>query len=58
MSIAAHAALGWAYFYTFSQGPAPDHDAAAEYIPRGWAELNSGNPGSGETSSVSEDWAE
>jgi hypothetical protein len=47
--IAAHGALGWAYFYSFSKGLQPIHDAAAEHIPRGCVELNSDDRGNGET---------
>src|SRR3984957_17424822 len=47
MFIAAHGALGWAYFHTFFKGPKPDHDAAAERIPRGREELDVAANGSG-----------
>jgi hypothetical protein len=47
--IAAHGALGWAYFYSFSKGLAPIHVAAAEHIPRGCVELNLDDRGNGET---------
>src|ERR1700730_17417773 len=47
MFIAAHGALGWAYFYTFFKGPEPDHDAAVERIPRGWEELDVAENGRG-----------
>jgi hypothetical protein len=49
MFIAAHGALGWAYFYSFSKGLEPIHDAAAEHIPRGCVELNSDDRGNRET---------
>ena len=38
--IAAREALVRVYFYTVFKGPEPDHDAAAERIPRGWEELD------------------
>jgi hypothetical protein len=50
--IAAHGALGKAYFYSVCiQGLRPDHDAAAEHIPPYWAELNLDDNSCGERES-------
>ena len=51
--IAAHGALGWAYFYSFSKGLEPIHDAAAEHIPRSCAALDLQDRRNGETKNAS-----